>query len=53
MGSVAVALEVHHAVQAGEAGAITLVTVRVQLLLGEDIPTVLFAAVGSQFPSCA
>jgi hypothetical protein len=42
--SVAGALEVHHAVEAGEGGAVALVTVGVELLLGEDIPTVLYRA---------
>jgi hypothetical protein len=50
MGSVAGALEVDHAVQAGVGCAIALVAVGVQLLLSEDIPTVLLAAVRSQRP---
>jgi hypothetical protein len=50
VGSVAGALEVRHAVQAGIRCAIALVAVAVELLLGKDIPTVLFAAVRSQRP---
>ena len=53
MGAVAVALKVHHAVQAGERGAIALVAMGIEFLLGEDIPTALHAAVGGQRrPSC-
>jgi hypothetical protein len=47
MGLVAVALEVGHAIEAGEGSAITLVAVAVELLLGENVSTVLFAAVRS------
>jgi hypothetical protein len=47
MGLVAVALEMDHAVEAGEGGAITLIAVAVEFLLGEDVSTVLFAAVRS------
>lgn len=52
MGAVAVALKVHHAVQAGEGGAIALVAMGIEFLLGEDIPTALHAAVGGQRLSC-
>ena len=48
---VAGALKVDHAVQAGVRCAIALVAMAVKLLLGKDIPTVLFAAVRSQRPS--
>lgn len=42
MSAVFGAVEVHHAVDAGKGGAATLVGMRVQLLLGEDVSTVLF-----------
>lgn len=48
MRSVAGAVEVHHAVEAGEGRPIALVSMAVELLLGEDVPTVLFAAVHRQ-----
>jgi hypothetical protein len=41
MGSVAGAREVNHAVKASVGCAITLVSVRIQLLLGENITAVL------------
>lgn len=39
MRSILGALEVHHAVNAGEGCAATLVSMRVELLLGEDVTT--------------
>jgi hypothetical protein len=48
---VARALEMHHAVKAGEGCAIALIAVPVELLLREDIPTVLNGSVHSELPS--
>jgi hypothetical protein len=48
MAPVAGALEVHHAVKACKCRPIALAAVAVELLLGEDVPTALFAAVRSQ-----
>lgn len=41
MGFVGIAFEVDHTVQASIGGAIALVAMAIELLLGEDIPTVL------------
>ena len=48
MGSVAGTFKVHHAVQAGVGGAITLIAVGIEFLLGENISAALHAAVGGQ-----
>lgn len=53
MSPVAGALEVHHAVETGEGGAIALIAMGIKFLLGEDIPTALDAAVDGQQPSSA
>lgn len=45
MGPIAGALEMHHAVETSIRGAIALVAMGIEFLLGEDVPTVLFAAV--------
>jgi len=50
VGSVAGALKVDHAVQAGIGRAIALVAMGIKLLLGKDIPTILLAGVRSQWP---
>lgn len=41
MRAIAHALEMGHAVDAGEAGAATLILVRVEFLLGEDVAAAL------------
>jgi hypothetical protein len=52
VGSVAVPLKVHHAVETGERGAIALVAMGIEFLLSEDIPTILLVVVCSQCLYC-
>jgi hypothetical protein len=57
VGSILHAWEVHHAVEAGVAGAATLVAVRVEFLLGEDVAAGLgeevFVSMARSRPNCA